>query len=150
MAEPATTKRTQYFTHTHTVTGARAMAGLLGRRWPNPKHSRIVGFDDEVTCVAVEGSVLLTGSKDKKARVWDLDTMTLTGALAGHDYHVRRVLFGANTYITACRYGSGPPGAACSFFPNGFFSRFFGQQHRARVGPGNARVHGHAQDQARH
>ncbi len=52
--------------------------------------------------MAVEGSCLLAGCKDKKVRVWDLDSGMLTGTLAGHDQAVKRALIGDSVYLTAC------------------------------------------------
>ncbi len=74
-------KRGQYLTLTHTVSGC----------------------EDDVTCLAVRGPTLLIGSKDKKVRVWNLESGAMAGMITGHDYLVKRVFFGNDTYITASR-----------------------------------------------
>ena len=51
----------------------------------------IRGHQDEVLCVAADGDTLLSGSKDKTARVWDVGTGTFKGCLGGHEYHVKAV-----------------------------------------------------------
>ena len=49
---------------------------------------------DEVTAVAYidDTEILLTGSKDKSVRVWDLSTSTMLGCMPDHDYIVKAIV----------------------------------------------------------
>ena len=64
----------------------------------------IFGHGDEVISAAVEGNILLTGSKDKILRVWDV---TKSGApiarLADHENKVTRVVHAGSFFISASR-----------------------------------------------
>ena len=64
----------------------------------------IVGHGDEVISAAVNGNILLTGSKDKILRVWDV---TQSGApiakLADHENKVTRVVHAGASFISASR-----------------------------------------------
>ena len=53
---------------------------------PGHLTSRLVGHTEAVTCVSLEEDIVVTGSRDRTVRVWQLDTSTYTvlNVLSGH------------------------------------------------------------------
>jgi len=49
------------------------------------------------------GDTLLSGSKDKTVRVWDMREGKLKGILTGHDYHVKAVVHIPSQFFTASK-----------------------------------------------
>ena len=54
-------------------------------------------------CVTAMGDTLLSGSKDKTVRVWDMREGKLKGILTGHDYHVKAVVHIPSQFFTASK-----------------------------------------------
>jgi len=78
---PTTTTKGQLLTHTRTVSG----------------------HVDELTTTCLHGSMLFTGSKDKRVRVWDLSEGRMCDCLAAHEYLVKKVIHSGAQFFTASR-----------------------------------------------
>jgi kinesin family protein 4/21/27 len=63
----------------------------------------VQGHEDEVLCVALFESRLLTGSKDRVVRVWDLATNKLVASLPDHEGHVAAVAHIPSQFFSACK-----------------------------------------------
>ncbi|KAH8112387.1 WD40 repeat-like protein [Phellopilus nigrolimitatus] len=58
----------------------------LDRRWTHaePRTTRIIGHEDSVYCLEFDARRLVTGSRDRTIKVWDLETGRLRATLRGH------------------------------------------------------------------
>lgn len=76
--------------------------------------STITGHEDEVLCLAANGNTLITGSKDKSVKIWDMEASKILATLPNHEYHVKAISLTSPQFFSVSKYVS-----SFLFFPHG-------------------------------
>jgi hypothetical protein len=63
----------------------------------------ITGHEDEVLCLAADNNTLITGSKDKSVKIWDMEAGKIVATLPGHEYHVKAISLASPQFFTVSK-----------------------------------------------
>ncbi|KAG0249200.1 hypothetical protein BG011_009514 [Mortierella polycephala] len=74
---------------------------LLEERWSSvPPKNKLYGHNDSVYCVQFDNNKIVTGSRDKTIKFWDLHKLVCTHTLRGHTQSVLCLQFNDNMMVS--------------------------------------------------
>ncbi|KAG0223787.1 hypothetical protein BGW42_005544 [Actinomortierella wolfii] len=74
---------------------------MIQQRWNKAPHkSRLVGHDDSVYCIQFDHEKIVTGSRDRTIKFWDIHTYQNTHTLKGHTQSVLCLQFNEHIMVS--------------------------------------------------